>query len=79
MTQYTIQVSMGNLADSGGSLTLYAADGFTDAMVAAIYQALANLTWPQTVRPGGNIGVSKDDQTSTSYTTGYTSNPVTFA
>lgn len=78
-TQYSINVNMGNVNNSGGSLTLFAADGFTDDMVAAIYQALAGLTWPQAVRPGGNIGVSKNDQASTNYTTGYSTTPVTFS
>lgn len=78
-TAYGINVNMGNLSDSGGSLNLFAADGFTDEMVAAIYQALAALTWPQPVRPGSNITVFKNDQSSTNYATGYATDPVTFS
>jgi hypothetical protein len=78
-TQYSINISIGDTSDSGGSLNFYAADGYTDEMVAEIYQALVSLTWPLTVRPGGNISVSKSDQSSTIYTTGYTTDPVTFS
>ena len=78
-TQWSINISIGDVNDSGGSLNFYEADGYTDAMVAEIYQALANLTWPLAVRPGQNIAVSKSDQSSTIYGTGYATDPVTFS
>lgn len=77
-TQYSIYINMGSVANSGGSLNFYAADGYTDAMVAAIYEGLAALPWPEAVRPGQNIAVFRSDQSNTSYTTNYTTSPVSF-
>jgi hypothetical protein len=79
-TQWSISISIGNNNDSGGTLNFYAADGYTDAIVGEIYQALAGLTaWPLTVWPGSNWAVSKSGQASTSYATGYSTVPVTFS
>lgn len=79
-TQWAIAISIGDNYDSGGTLTFYAADGYTDAIVGEIFQALTAVTaWPLAVRLGSNLGVSKSGQASTSYATDYTASPVTYS
>lgn len=75
--EYSISVFMGELTSA--QITLYAADGFTDEMVAGIYAALAGATWPAAVTPGANIAVFKNGQATTGYETDYSAAPVTFS
>lgn len=77
VTQYGISIFIGN--QSNTQINLYASDGFTDEMVAGIYEALIGATWPQAVTPGGNISVFKSGQANTSYNTDYQASPVTFS
>jgi hypothetical protein len=77
---YTINCDLGQNADSNCSIFMSSADGFTDAIVAAVFAAVAGVTsWPSAVTPGGNLTVTKATQAYTSYATDYASSPVSFS
>jgi hypothetical protein len=79
-TTYTINCDLGQNANSSLSIFMSSADGFTDAIVAAVFAAVAGVTsWPSAVTPGGNLTVVKATEAYTSYATNYMSSPVSFA
>lgn len=74
-TQYTINGDFGT--GSNFVINLYANEGFTDAIVAEIYSAMASATWPEPVTTN-NLSLMKQDLGNTLYTTDYSSSPISF-